>query len=103
MADDFVAYRGAAGLHDGTVLSVYREADDARVVVRGGSGSQFEIGFSGVASITQHRAEGMTLYALAEMSADPPLRRFVFTAWDNEDEARLEVVARDIDCRALPL
>ena len=76
---------------------------DRRRTVRGGSGSRFEIGFSGVASITQHRAVGMMLYALAEMSADPPLRRFVFTNWDDEGDARLELVALDINCRPLPL
>jgi hypothetical protein len=73
------------------------------VIVQGGSGSQFEIGFSGVASITEDRAEGMMLYALAEMKAHPPLRRFVFTNWDDEGDARLELVALDINCRPLPL
>jgi hypothetical protein len=103
VSDDFVAYRGDADLHDGTVLSVHHEGDEARVIVRGGSGSQFEIGFSGVASLTQYRAEGMTLYAVAEMKTDPPLRRFVFTNWDDEDDASLELVARDVDCRPLSL
>jgi hypothetical protein len=102
VAGDFVAFRGDADLHDGTVLSVQHDGDQAGVIVRGGSGSKFELGFSGVVSITQHHAEGMMLYALAEMSADPPLRRFVFTNWDDEDDARLELVARDIDCRPLP-
>ena len=100
MADASVAYRDDAELHDGTVLSVYRGADEAQVVVRGGSGGQFEIRFAGVASLTQHRAEGMMLYAVAEMKTDPPLRRFVFANWDDEDDASLEVVAREIDCRA---
>jgi hypothetical protein len=72
------------------------------VIVRGGSGSQFELGFSAVASLAQHRAEGMVLYAVVEMKADPPLRRFVFTNWDDGDDARLELVAREIECRPFP-
>ena len=101
--DDAVAYRGDADLHDGTVLSVHVEGDEARVIVRGGSGSQFELRFSAVASLAQHRAEGMVLFAVAEMKADPPLRRFVFTNWDDGDDARLELVAREIECRPLPV
>jgi hypothetical protein len=101
--DEFVAYRGDADLHDGTVLSVHRDGDETRVIVRGGSGREFEVVLSGVASTTQHEAVGMKLYAVAELRADPPLRRFVFTNWDDEGDASLEVIALDIDCRPLPL
>jgi hypothetical protein len=38
----------------------------------------------------------MMVYALTEMPATPPLRRFVFVNWDEEDDASLEVVARDL-------
>ena len=33
------------------------------------------------------------LYSLNEMSYPPPLRRFVFVNWEEEDSATLEVVA----------
>jgi hypothetical protein len=63
---------------DGTVLSSDQEAGEARVIVRGGSRGNFEIRLPGVASLTDHGAEGMTLYAIAEMQTEPLLRRIVF-------------------------
>jgi len=41
----------------------------------------------------------MTIYALAEVKAEAPLRRFVFSNWDEDDDALLEVVARDFSWR----
>jgi hypothetical protein len=35
----------------------------------------------------------MTLYALSELTVEPPLRRFAFTNWDEEGEAYLQVDA----------
>jgi hypothetical protein len=84
------------------VIAVEQEGDAARVVVETESGRTLEIRFSGFHSLTQHRAEEMTLYSLTELEAPAPLRRFVFTNWDEEDGARLEVLARDFDCRELP-
>lgn len=61
---------------------------------------RLEILFSGVESLTDLHAVGMTLYALAEFAASAPLRRFVFANWDEEeDDSRLEVLARDFECR----
>jgi hypothetical protein len=45
----------------------------------------------------------MMLYALAEVRAQEPLRRFVFVNWDEEnDDARLEVVCRTFDSSIAP-
>jgi hypothetical protein len=41
----------------------------------------------------------MMLYALTEMSDDPPMRRFVFANWDEESDARLEVRAESMAVR----
>ncbi len=49
--------------------------------------------FSGVAEVRAVEPEGMMLYALSEMSCQPPLRRFVFANWDDESKAHLEVDA----------
>lgn len=51
----------------------------------------FVISFSKVRSGTIHNVEGMMLYALAEMSAEPPFRRFVFVNWyEGEEEEEAE-------------
>jgi len=41
----------------------------------------------------------MTLYALSEMDYEAPQRHFLFVNWDDEDDAQLEVIARDFDFR----
>jgi hypothetical protein len=38
----------------------------------------------------------MRLYALSEMQATPPFRRFAFADWEEERERHCEVVAREI-------
>src|SRR3712207_2520113 len=92
---DFVGYAGPPDLHDGQVLQVVTDADSVTVFVRGDTGRRFGLEFTGVAGMEAIEPEGMELYALAEMTAAPPLRRFVFANWDDEDPGRLEVLARD--------
>lgn len=102
MPDDFVSYVGDPDLHDGEVVSVSRDGSDARVEVRGTSGRRYELAFAGAERVSQHRPVGMRLYALVEMRATPPLRRFVFANWDEEDNAALEVEAFELRCTPLP-
>jgi hypothetical protein len=98
-----VSHVGDDGLRDGVVVAVSQDGSDARVQVRGGNGDRFEVCFSGVASISEHRAAGMRIYALAEMTGKPPLRRFVFFAhWDEPDDATLEVDAMTVAFEPLP-
>jgi hypothetical protein len=102
MEGSFIAYRGARDIHDGTVEHA---GDLARVVVKALNGRMFEVEFSGVESATRIRAEGMMLYSLSEMEEKrSPLRRFVFTNWEEEeeDDAELMVLARDFSCREFP-
>jgi hypothetical protein len=98
---DFVAYVGPPELHDGYIVEVQRQNEKARVVIRGASGRLFAVEFCGVQSVKAHRAEGMLLYSLSEMKAAAPLRRFVFVNWDEEDDASLEIVARELSTSAL--
>ena len=35
------------------------------------------------------------VYALSELRAEPPSRRFVFPNWDEDDDAFLELIAQD--------
>jgi hypothetical protein len=102
MAEEFIAYRGDPDLHDGVVSAVQHDDDVARVVVETSSGRRLEVAFAGVESLVQDNAVGMKLYSLSEMKAPSPLRCFVCTNWDEEADAQLEVVARDVACTELP-
>lgn len=96
-----MVFVGDPDFHDGQVVTVSRSGSHVQVEVRGASGRTYEVAFSGVESVTQVRPEGMLLYALTEMPSEPPLRRFVFANWDEEDEASLEVEALDLRCTSL--
>jgi hypothetical protein len=75
------------------VLSVRREQDVACVRVRGFSGREFAVEFRGVQAVRAKKPEGMMIYALSEIRAQPPLRKFVFANWDDDDESFLEIEA----------
>ena len=89
----FIGYVGERDFHDGSVVAVEQVGDLVRVRVRGASGKIFVAEFGGVQAIRSSKPEGMTLYALSEMRAQPPQRRFVFANWDEKGEASLEIDA----------
>jgi hypothetical protein len=101
MPEKFVGYRGGFEVHDATVAAVEHDGDVARIVIEAVDGRRIMFAFSGVASLTQIRAEGMMLFGLSEFEATAPLRRFVFANWDDDDDARLEVVAAGFERREL--
>ena len=97
---EFVAYVGDADIHDGTIVDIQRQGDRIGVVIQGAgwqrpSGCRFVVEFLGVQSVKSNRPIGMTLYSLSEMKSDSPFRRFVFANWHDEDDASLEIVARE--------
>ena len=89
----FIGYVGDPDFHDGSILSVEQQEGMARVRVRGASGKHFRVDFNGVGAVRANRPVGMVLYALSEMGALPPMRRFVFANWDERSDADLEVDA----------
>lgn len=91
----FVGYVGDADIHDGSIIEVEPRADRVMVRLAGASGRRYVVEFHGVERTRSNKAEGMRLYALVEMEAPAPLRRFVFANWDEEDDACLEVVASE--------
>jgi hypothetical protein len=95
----FVGYVGDADFHDGSVLAVEHQGSTARVRVRGASGKVFVVDFGGVRAVRANRAEGMVLYALSELSSEPPLRRFAFANCDEDSPAYLEVDAETLAVR----
>jgi hypothetical protein len=94
--NDFVGYVGDADLHDAHISAVYRSGSSAEIRLLAHNGRELRVCFSDVKELTADRAEGMMIYALTELRADPPYRRFAFTNWDEEDTRGLEVLAKDI-------
>ncbi len=95
----FVGYVGDADFHDGSVLEIEQQGATAHVRVQGASGRVFVVDFGGVHAVRANRPEGMLLYALSELSCEPPLRRFVFANWDDDSDAHLEVEAENFAVR----
>jgi hypothetical protein len=93
--NEFVGYVGNPDLHDAHVKSVLRSGSSAEVRLETQNGRELRICFSDVRSLVAEQPEGMMIYALTELKADPPYRRFVFTNWDEEDTRSLEVLAKD--------
>lgn len=99
---EFVQYL-KPDLHDGQIVSVVRDEAEVRVVAEDYQESRFEIVFAGVEKVDATDPSGMTLYALAELRADAPLRHFSFVNWDEEeDPRRLEIVARAMTSERFP-
>jgi hypothetical protein len=95
LEDQFVAYVGDPDFHDGTIEGVRYESNKVLVEIRGNRGQRFTVEFDEVESTVSNRPEGMKVYSMTEMKMKPPMRKLVFTNWDEEDGASLEVVARD--------
>jgi hypothetical protein len=90
---DFVAYVGDSDIHDAQILSIDNQGCTVDVHLRGASRRNFVVRFVGVQSVASNRPEGMMLYALVERRSAPPCRRFDFANWEDEDDARLEIMA----------
>ena len=101
----FVGYVGDPDFHDGTIEGIVRDSDRLLVTVRAYSGARFHVEFVDVELVSSTEPEGMTIYAFSEMSAEPPLRRFVFANSFEPDEESgrrsLEVACRDLSVTKL--
>ncbi|SRR5258708_7332674 len=98
MTGKFRAYVGDPDFHDGMVKQVRSELTEVCVQITGYSGAVYLVRFTGVESVVSHSPEGMLLYALCEMEAEMPLRRFQFAnsykPAEEGGDSRLEVSAR---------
>ena len=93
---DFIDYVHEPDVHDGVILKVRNSGDLVYILVRAYDGRHYALEFHGVRSLRSHEPEGMMLYALIEMAAAPPLRRFVFAEWEDGGGRCLEVTAESI-------
>ena len=96
MENAFVAYHYSDDVHDAVVRRVHQENERLQVDIETTEGQSVTFSFTGVQSVDVHQAEGMLLYSLSEMESSPPYRRFVFTNSDDDDSARLEIVAQGV-------
>src|SRR5437588_12812021 len=94
---EFIAYVGGRDIHDGFIRKVDIDGQKINVTIEGASGQSFIIQFREVAWVKSHRPEGMMLYALAEWRGDGSVRRFVFSNWEEEDDAFLEIGAKEFE------
>jgi len=94
--ESFVQYWYNEDVHDGKVHRLVQNADELTVEIDTQDGRRVTFEFSGVESVLRNRPEGMLLYSLTEMKGISPQRKFVFTNSNEDDEARLEIQARDL-------
>ena len=92
----FIAYHYSDDVHDAVVRRVHQENERLQVDIETIEGQSVTFSFTGVQSVDAHQAEGMLLYSLSEMESPSLYRRFVFTNSDDDDSARLEIVARGV-------
>jgi hypothetical protein len=92
---DFISYIGPPELHDSHILGLEQTGSVVRVLIQDYNRDLFTLQFSGVSELSAVDAEGMVLYALAEVKATAPRRKFVFANWDEDSDARLEITAED--------
>ena len=93
MNDDFVQYLNNDDVHDGIIRRVSKENDRLQIFIETADGRIVVFEFTGVRNVKQNRPEDMVLYSLSELRETAPLRKFIFTNWDEEDDAFLEVTA----------
>jgi|SRR5919106_6175989 predicted PhzF superfamily epimerase YddE/YHI9 len=85
---------GPPDFHDGRVLQVSQPApDQVHVRVQGSEGRLYLVRFDQVHAVRAVRPENMLLYALTEFRDSDGTVRFVFSNWDDENEAALEIFA----------
>lgn len=101
----FVGYVGDPDFHDGNIERVVRDNDLLIVEVRGYSGARFLVEFGGIASISSSEPDRMAIFALSEMSAEPPLRRFVFAnsreSHEEGGNSSLEIICKNFYVKKL--
>lgn len=93
--ETFISYVGPQALHDATLLRLKHKDNWVKVYLKSNEGHFFTLEFLDVIDIQTIQPEGMRLYALAEFKDKSPFRRFVFSNWNEEANAMLEIVARD--------
>ncbi|HEY5838766.1 MAG TPA: hypothetical protein VIT19_07005 [Pyrinomonadaceae bacterium] len=91
-----IRYHYSDDVHDAVVRRVHQEDERLEVEIETAEGQSVTFRFTGVQSVDANQAEGMLLYSLSEMESALPHRKFVFANSNDDDSARLEIVAREV-------
>jgi hypothetical protein len=92
----FIGYIGDYRIHDSKIGEVESFGDTIQVSLITEDKETVKVKFVEVKSVVSNRPEGMILYSISEMEEQLPFRKFVFANWDEEDDAYLEIVAKDL-------
>lgn len=85
-------YIGPSDIHDAVITSLNDSDGSVDVTLRSAEGREFIVCFRGVTDVKATEPVGMMLYGLTRSNEKPPFR-FVFWNWEEEDPARLELMA----------
>jgi hypothetical protein len=103
---EFVGVVDGPVIHDSQILSVSEQDDSISVILRrrshrgqkvGRASPRIRVHFESVKDISARSEVGMIICSLAEMRGEAPWRRFVFTNWDDDDDAYLAILAQDVE------
>ena len=92
---NFNKYVGPDYIHDAVVRRIEESGSRVNVFLRTNDGKLFSVEFLDVSTFSAIDAEGMIVYALAEMEDKPPIKRFVFVNWEEGDDSTVEILAQD--------
>lgn len=95
MNKHFKQYVGPEKVCDATVERIVSSDKNTNVFLRSEYGEQFAVEFSDVLNVNAKNADGMMVFALAEMSEKHPFRKFIFVNNKEKDDSTIEIVARN--------
>ncbi|GLI08837.1 hypothetical protein YDYSG_48690 [Paenibacillus tyrfis] len=93
---DFISYVGDYRVHDSTIVKIQDNGQELVITLHGMEGENLTLYLRDVLTINMHEAEGMMLYAISEYKYPAPYRKFIFANWKDNDDAFLEVIAKDL-------
>ncbi|MFB0842074.1 hypothetical protein [Paenibacillus oleatilyticus] len=93
---DFISYVGDYRVHDSTIVKIQDNGQELVITLHGIEGENLTLYLRDVLTINMHEAGGMMLYAISEYKYPAPYRKFIFANWKDNDDAFLEVIAKDL-------
>ncbi len=96
---------GPPDLHDATVLEINARlaaVGEVEVIAQAYEGARYMLAFRGVTSLVANSAAGMFLYGLVRYDLPEGGASYVFVNWDDDDPAKLEVVAQSLEAADAP-
>lgn len=93
----FIRNIGDYRVHDGKIIEINMTNNNVSVKVQCQKDEILEFVFYDIKFIKENKPIGMWLYSIREMTTDNPYRYFNFLNWDEEDEAYLDIIAKNFE------